>query len=123
MKSHFIYLLFLISLSTCEITLNAVKAGSCSNSVYTFTITGNNIEDKLAVNFDDVPQEMLYEWTDVEPGTIIAIYNVVGASGDYESELPQDSNSNWVVEMPDEDLTVTINYIVSSGESGASGAS
>ncbi len=40
MKNQFIYLLFLISLSTCEITLNAVKAGSCSNSVYTFTITG-----------------------------------------------------------------------------------
>lgn len=87
---------------------------------YTFILTGNEIEDKLGVNFDDVPQEMLYEWTDVAPGTMITIYNVVGASGDYETELPEDSDGKWYVEMPEDDLTVTVNYIAGGGESGVS---
>jgi hypothetical protein len=91
---------------------------------HTFTLTGNNIEDKLGVNFDDVPQEMLYEWPDVTQGTMIEIYNTFGASDAYETELPKNSNGNWYVEMPEDDLTVTVNYIGSGGgESGASGAS
>lgn len=85
---------------------------------YTFTLTGNNIEGKLGVKFDGVDQEMLYEWTDVAPGTMITIYNTVGASDDYETELPEDSDGNWYVEMPEDDLTVTVNYKYGGGESG-----
>lgn len=90
---------------------------------YTFTLTGNDIEGKLGVNFDDVSQEMLYEWVNVAPGTMITIYPVVGASDAYETELPESQIGGWYVEMPEDDLTVTVNYTGGGGESGESGAS
>ena len=42
MKYQIIYILFVITITTCTITLNKVNVGSCSNSVYTFTITGKS---------------------------------------------------------------------------------
>lgn len=95
---------------------------------YTFTITGQYITAACDVYFDDVQQDWNESdngsWSDVPAGTTIGIIPYYDSS-DYTTDLPMQESGeySWVVTMPDEDLTITIDYNSGSGESGESGAS
>ena len=93
---------------------------------YTFTLTGNDIYQHCTVSFDGTAQEMTGEWTDVAPGTMITIVPTE-APGYYtinEQDIEWDNENNcWLVEMPEDDLTVTIDYVGDGGGESGGGES
>ena len=79
---------------------------------YTLTISGNNIHDNIDVYFDNVQQPVNMTYENVEADTVIKIvpkqdvarYELIeGATWDSEAQA-------WLATMPDEDLTIQINY-------------
>jgi hypothetical protein len=77
MKYQIIYILFVITITTCTITLNKVNVGSCSNSVYTFTITGKS---DLAITASNAKVTLS------SPSGVTPTCNIAAASLTEESE-------------------------------------
>ena len=77
MKYQIIYILFVITITTCTITLNKVNVGSCSNSVYTFTITGKS---DLAISASNAKVTLS------SPSGVTPTCNIAAASLTEESE-------------------------------------
>ncbi len=76
------------------------------------TLIGSSIHSYVNVKFDGVSQEVAIEYQNVAENTVIDIYPT-------ENPLNYDLNSgatwstdHWTATMPDEDLTISIDYIV-----------
>lgn len=80
---------------------------------HTLTLSGTDIHDHIEVYLDGVQQEVSESYSDVEADTAIKIVPTDSVE-DYTLVSGAEWNSEqnaWVATMPDENLTIEINYV------------